>query len=839
MISKRVFWRLAATGLLAALAACTPAATTGSIKVTVSAPSSMSQAPSVTVTDSASATVQTITTLGDTTVPNLQPGNYTVTPQKVISEGSGYTAPSSSPTVEVGKESPVLVEYVAATGAASVTVSGIPTGATGAVKIKSGATQIGSTLAANTSSAVLLSELSAGTYTIEAPAITVGTTTYSSAQNGTTFTVAKGAKTPVNIVYGVGSGSMTLTVAGLPTGVDGAVTVTGPGSFNQVVKATTTLNNLTPGAYSVSAAAVTNTGNTYSRKASETNPTAVTVNAGTTAATATVTYELSAARMAVTISGLGAATGFAGTLTLTPTTGTPKTQSFTGDGVVNVDNVPLGAYTAVATTTAHTGTYVDSSALTSASTAVTSANGATATVTFSPFVSGRVFVAGNGAFSNSGRPTALQNDGAYSLTDASMASATPTFDSLTGTNLLAAPGLMRVAFDKAGNLYAMYQVTDTTQPRVVRVSAANLLAGNLASSATGNALIDTAGLGGGAVEPADMAFDATGNLWVATDSQNRLICVSKTTMDAGGTISTPTANYSSSVQIRTVGDAALRPIFNNIHALAFDTTGNLWFTSGDFRPDISTGTPAAPAVTYGRRSVLARITAPACSGGSQTLADTAIPVRLDISNEFRRYVDATPALVEVSPLGGTTPVAGGPMLKPVTMALSPDGNSLWIGDFGGGNGKSGTAFFDADTTTESIIQVPLNTANTTPNTAPTTADGYNLRSAILADRITIAAGTGTNLGMQQVFGLAFDKTGRLWVATNNNVEVPTTATTEPLTDRKGKLYGITLTARDGSLAQWYARPVTADKTLSAPTDGFGFVGLVFNLPNPTTPRNVR
>jgi hypothetical protein len=59
------------------------------------------------------------------------------------------------------------------------------------------------------------------------------------------------------------TGSLTVRVAGLPSGVDAAVTVTGPGSYSEQVTATETLAGLTPGQYTVSAAAVASGSVTY------------------------------------------------------------------------------------------------------------------------------------------------------------------------------------------------------------------------------------------------------------------------------------------------------------------------------------------------------------------------------------------------------------------------------------------------------------------------------------------------------------------------------------------------------------------------------------------------
>ena len=76
------------------------------------------------------------------------------------------------------------------------------------------------------------------------------------------------------------TGSLTLTLNGLPGGVDGAVSVSGPAGFAQSVKATQTLTNLAPGTYTVAAANVIDGANTYTPLPISQN---VSVGAGNTA----------------------------------------------------------------------------------------------------------------------------------------------------------------------------------------------------------------------------------------------------------------------------------------------------------------------------------------------------------------------------------------------------------------------------------------------------------------------------------------------------------------------------------------------------------------------------
>ena len=59
------------------------------------------------------------------------------------------------------------------------------------------------------------------------------------------------------------TGTLGVTISGLPGGAAAAVTITGPGSFSRAVTAATTLNGLAPGRYTVSAGNVISGGRTY------------------------------------------------------------------------------------------------------------------------------------------------------------------------------------------------------------------------------------------------------------------------------------------------------------------------------------------------------------------------------------------------------------------------------------------------------------------------------------------------------------------------------------------------------------------------------------------------
>ncbi|MCC2958322.1 PQQ-dependent sugar dehydrogenase [Massilia sp. IC2-477] len=91
------------------------------------------------------------------------------------------------------------------------------------------------------------------------------------------------------------TGSLAVTTAGLPAGVNASVRVNGPASYQQDLTATQTLSNLAPGSYNIAANPVTAGGITYTP--SPATQSAV-VSAGATAS-ATVTYAGAAVNIAL------------------------------------------------------------------------------------------------------------------------------------------------------------------------------------------------------------------------------------------------------------------------------------------------------------------------------------------------------------------------------------------------------------------------------------------------------------------------------------------------------------------------------------------------------------
>ncbi len=196
----------------------------------------------------------------------------------------------------------------------TVTIGGLPGGLNPSVLVTG---PFAYSHAITASGATVLSALPLGTYTIAASNVSNATATYAPTIASQTATLAPGALTlSKTVTYAISTGSLTVTVTGLPSG-PASIVVTGPSSFSQSVTATTTINKLAPGTYTTTASNVTVGPTVY--VPSPTSQTSV-VTASVTPVNAPVAYA-SVAGLNLTIAGMYLTQG---------------TQSFT-------DTVPLVA----------------------------------------------------------------------------------------------------------------------------------------------------------------------------------------------------------------------------------------------------------------------------------------------------------------------------------------------------------------------------------------------------------------------------------------------------------------------------------------------------------------
>ncbi|MFN8582356.1 MAG: hypothetical protein U0163_15450 [Gemmatimonadaceae bacterium] len=218
------------------------------------------------------------------------------------------------------------------TGSMAVAISGLPSGATAAVTV-TGPSGFSQVIAASTT----VASLAPGAYTVAADRVMAGDVAYDAESGTQQVTVAASrTATPVAVGYGVHTGTLQLTIGGLPEGTNAAVTVTGPGGFTRLLTGTTTLTVLTPGDYAIAAANAPSGGHTYAPSASSQT---VTVAASSTPATASVAYAVSTGAISVTMSGLPSGTNGSAQLT------GPDGYHHTIAGAETVTNLHPGTYT--------------------------------------------------------------------------------------------------------------------------------------------------------------------------------------------------------------------------------------------------------------------------------------------------------------------------------------------------------------------------------------------------------------------------------------------------------------------------------------------------------------
>ncbi len=217
------------------------------------------------------------------------------------------------------------------TGSLNVTIGGLPAGLSGVVTI-TGPSSYTKTVTAGQ----MIAGLSPGSYTVAAANVTDASGTYAASPASQAITIAaSNTPIPVTASYALITGSMTITVNGVPAGGTAAITITGPGGFSQNLTSGT-LVGLVPGQYTVNAASVTVSAGTWSA----TVPTQLlTVNAGATATTGTVDYALASGGLTVTVNGVPS--GATGSVTVTGPAGFSQPLTITQTFV----NLTPGTYT--------------------------------------------------------------------------------------------------------------------------------------------------------------------------------------------------------------------------------------------------------------------------------------------------------------------------------------------------------------------------------------------------------------------------------------------------------------------------------------------------------------
>lgn len=258
------FCRLALAGLGIVLAGgCQPDGSptqnrlTGALALTLSGlPAGGSGAVTVSGPDGFRRTVTRSETLRD-----LPIGNYAIAASEVTAEGDRYApaSPSQSVTLVAQAVTPFTVSYAAITGRIQLSVNGVPAGVTPTIQVAGPGGYVHTAAGSE-----LIPGLLPGTYALSPGAVVTGGTSYLATPDTQAVVVAAGATSQASVTYVASAGSLSVTIAGLPSDVPGSVVVSGPNGYRDSLTATRTLTGLAAGLYQITAMRVTAAGLEYS-----------------------------------------------------------------------------------------------------------------------------------------------------------------------------------------------------------------------------------------------------------------------------------------------------------------------------------------------------------------------------------------------------------------------------------------------------------------------------------------------------------------------------------------------------------------------------------------------
>ena len=253
MVSFRKFAASLLTGCGLLLQACDGGPTgpkTGSLTVNVA---------NLPVENSAGVTVQgevgtpPITVTATRTIPDLEPGLYTVTATKSVGPKASYNPALASQTVQVeASNTPAVVNvaYTLATGIAAVTITGLPPGTEAAATVFNGAGFF-----VNVKTSGEIGNLEPGGYVLQLEPVAADEV-YAGAPVSTAFSISASATPePVQGTYKATTGSIQFSATGLPQGAIPVWDVVGPNSTTYLVRGdgSLTLSKLAPATYTVTA----------------------------------------------------------------------------------------------------------------------------------------------------------------------------------------------------------------------------------------------------------------------------------------------------------------------------------------------------------------------------------------------------------------------------------------------------------------------------------------------------------------------------------------------------------------------------------------------------------
>ncbi len=160
----------------------------------------------------------------------LWPGTYTTTATAVVKDGKRYTPTRGSKNTDI---TPGLtpkrtkVTYSQSSGVLALTINGLPNGVNGQVII------IGPNSVDTLASSGTIDGLPDGSYTVVAQPIGSGAQAMTPSPTSAVISVSAGVTSTATVTYTGTTGSLQLSISGLPSGTGAAVTVAGPGGYTR------------------------------------------------------------------------------------------------------------------------------------------------------------------------------------------------------------------------------------------------------------------------------------------------------------------------------------------------------------------------------------------------------------------------------------------------------------------------------------------------------------------------------------------------------------------------------------------------------------------------------
>lgn len=234
-----------------------------------------------------------------TSLSALTPGQYHLEAAGVRLASGSFAPSNAQQDVDIAAgntAAAINVTYVVAPSIVKVAIGGLPGGGSAAVKLTPPS---GSEIAVTASTR--LAAALAGRWQLAALPVKASGFTWTPSPAAKDTTVASGDSLSFNVQYSLSTGAIAFLVSGLPNGVGGAVTVTGPGGYQKAISETATLTDLASGVYTVRSDSLQSGGTTYRSTAPIQQ---ITVSASLVATPATVTYSAAVANLTITLRGV-------------------------------------------------------------------------------------------------------------------------------------------------------------------------------------------------------------------------------------------------------------------------------------------------------------------------------------------------------------------------------------------------------------------------------------------------------------------------------------------------------------------------------------------------------